>query len=151
MFTKARKTAELILRYARTALKDEKSPNADKIMAYRAGYTPAERREIERLLFSGELIGVTSTTALEVGVDIGGLDAVVMTGYPGSVASTWQQAGRAGRGMQQSLAVLVAYDDPDRPVPDAQPGLLLQRGARARDRRPPEPVYPRRSSALRRV
>jgi len=111
-FTKARKTAELILRYARTALRDEKSPNADKIMAYRAGYTPAERREIERLLFSGELVGVTSTTALEVGVDIGGLDAVVMTGYPGSVASTWQQAGRSGRGMQQSLAVLVAYDDP---------------------------------------
>lgn len=112
VFTKARKTAELILRYARTALKDEKSPFADRIMAYRAGYTPAERREIEKLLFSGELIGVTSTTALEVGVDIGGLDAVIMTGYPGSTASTWQQAGRAGRGMQQSMAALVAYDDP---------------------------------------
>lgn len=112
VFTKARKTAELILRYAKTALRDEKSPTADKIMAYRAGYTPAERRGIERLLFNGELIGVTSTTALEVGVDIGGLDAAVMTGYPGSIASTWQQAGRAGRGMQQSLAALVAYDDP---------------------------------------
>ena len=112
VFTKARKTAELILRYARIALRDEKSPNADRIMAYRAGYTPAERREIERLLFSGELVGVTSTTALEVGVDIGGLDAAVITGYPGSIASTWQQAGRAGRGMQQSLAALVAYDDP---------------------------------------
>lgn len=112
VFTKARKTAELILRYARTALKDEKSQFADRIMAYRAGYTPAERREIEKLLFRGELVGVTSTTALEVGVDIGGLDAVIMTGYPGSVASTWQQAGRAGRGMQQSMAVLVAYDDP---------------------------------------
>jgi DEAD/DEAH box helicase domain-containing protein len=112
VFTKARKTAELIMRYARTALRDDKSPYADKIMAYRAGYTPAERREIEKLLFSGELIGVTSTTALEVGVDIGGLDAVVMTGYPGSIASTWQQAGRAGRGMQQSMAALVAYDDP---------------------------------------
>lgn len=112
VFTKARKTAELILRYARTALKDENSSNADKIMAYRAGYTPAERREIERRLFSGELIGVTSTTALEVGVDIGGLDAAILTGYPGSIASTWQQAGRAGRGMQQSLAALIAYDDP---------------------------------------
>lgn len=111
-FTKARKTAELILRYARTELRDEKSPNADKIMAYRAGYTPKERREIERKLFNGNLIGVTSTSALEVGVDIGGLDAAIMTGYPGSVASTWQQAGRAGRGMQQSLAVMVAYDDP---------------------------------------
>ena len=112
VFTKARKTAELIFRYARTALRDENSPFASKIMAYRAGYTPAERREIERLLFGGELIGVTSTSALEVGVDIGGLDAVVMTGYPGSIASTWQQAGRAGRGVQQSLAALVAYDDP---------------------------------------
>lgn len=112
VFTKARKTAELILRYARTALRDDKSPNADKIMAYRAGYKPAERREIERRLFSGELVGVTSTTALEVGVDIGGLDAAILTGYPGSIASTWQQAGRAGREMQQSLAALVAYDDP---------------------------------------
>lgn len=112
VFTKARKTAELILRYARTALRDEKSPFADKIMAYRAGYTPAERRQIEKLLFSGDLIGVTSTTALEVGVDIGGLDAVVMTGYPGSVASMWQQAGRAGRGVRQSMAALIAHDDP---------------------------------------
>lgn len=112
VFTKARKTAELILRYARTRLEDDNSPAAEKIMAYRAGYTPAERREIERKLFSGELVGVTSTTALEVGVDIGGLDAVVMTGYPGTVASTWQQAGRAGRGMQQSMAVLIGMDSP---------------------------------------
>lgn len=112
VFTKARKTAELLLRYARTVLRDEKSPYADKIMAYRAGYTPAERRQIEKLLFSGDLIGVTSTTALEVGVDIGGLDAVIMTGYPGSVASVWQQAGRAGRGVRQSMAVLIAHDDP---------------------------------------
>lgn len=112
VFTKARKTAELILRYARTSLSDENSPRADKIMAYRAGYTPAERRDIERRLFSGELIGVTSTTALEVGVDIGGLDAVIMTGYPGSIASAWQQAGRSGRGTAQSMAILVAQDDP---------------------------------------
>ncbi|MEN6358036.1 MAG: DEAD/DEAH box helicase [Armatimonadota bacterium] len=112
VFTKARKTAELIYRYARTELKDEKSPMADKIMAYRAGYKPAERREIERRLFTGDLMGVTSTTALEVGVDIGGLDAVVMTGYPGTVASTWQQAGRSGRGLAESMAVLIALDNP---------------------------------------
>lgn len=112
VFTKARKTAELILRYARIALRDKKSPYVDRIMAYRAGYTPAERREIERRLFSGELIAVTSTTALEVGVDIGGLDAVVMTGYPGSIAGMWQQAGRAGRGTEQSMAALVANNDP---------------------------------------
>lgn len=112
VFTRARKTAELILRYARAQLREEKSANADRIMAYRAGYKPAERREIERMLFNGDLIGVTSTTALEVGVDIGGLDAVVMTGYPGTIASTWQQVGRAGRGRQQSLAVLIALDNP---------------------------------------
>ncbi|MHB9038142.1 MAG: DEAD/DEAH box helicase [Armatimonadota bacterium] len=112
VFTKARKTAELILRYAKTALKDEKSPFADKIMAYRAGYRSAERREIEHRLFSGDLMGVTSTSALEVGVDIGGLDAVVMTGYPGTVASTWQQAGRGGRGLKGSMAVLIGLDNP---------------------------------------
>ena len=112
VFTKARKTAELILRYARTALKDSGSPLADRIMAYRAGYQTSERREIERRLFSGELLGVTSTTALEVGVDIGGLDAVIMTGYPGTVASTWQQAGRAGRSQEQSMAVLIGQDNP---------------------------------------
>lgn len=112
VFTKARKTAELIFRYARTKLREQKSPAADRIMAYRAGYRPAERREIEKMLFNGDLLGVTSTTALEVGVDIGGLDAVVMTGYPGSVAAAWQQAGRGGRGMGQSAAILVALDNP---------------------------------------
>ncbi len=112
VFTKARKTAELILRYARNAFRDQDSALVDKIMSYRAGYRPAERREIERKLFSGELMGVTSTSALEVGVDIGGLDAVIITGYPGTVASTWQQAGRGGRGVEQSMAVLIAHDNP---------------------------------------
>lgn len=112
VFTKARKTAELILRYARNVLEDRKSNKAGKIMAYRAGYRPAERREIERKLFSGELLGVTSTSALEVGVDIGGLDGVIMTGYPGTVSSTWQQAGRAGRSTEESMAVLIAYENP---------------------------------------
>lgn len=112
VFTKARKTAELIYRYAKTTLKDENSPVADKIMSYRAGYKPAERREIEHRLFTGDLMGVTSTSALEVGVDIGGLDAVVMTGYPGTISSTWQQAGRSGRGLAESMAVLIALDNP---------------------------------------
>lgn len=112
VFTKARKTAELILRYAKAELRGAHSKMAERIMAYRAGYRPAERREIERKLFSGELMGVTSTTALEVGVDIGGLDAAVMTGYPGTISGTWQQAGRAGRGTEQSIAVLVGLDNP---------------------------------------
>ena len=112
VFTKARKTAELILRYSRQKLAERNLPEVNRIMSYRAGYRPTERREIERRLFTGELLGVTSTTALEVGVDIGGLDAAIITGYPGTIASTWQQAGRAGRGTDQSLAILIALDNP---------------------------------------
>jgi DEAD/DEAH box helicase domain-containing protein len=112
-FTRARKTAELLLAYSRQAFERTTRPeNAQKIISYRAGYTPAQRREIERRLFSGELTGVTATNALELGVDIGGIDACVMTGYPGTVASTWQQAGRAGRRRGESLALLIAADNP---------------------------------------
>ncbi len=105
VFVLARRVAELILRYAREQLEEEGL--ADRVMAYRGGYLPAERREIERQLFEGELLGVVSTTALEVGVDIGGLDAAILTGYPGTIASTWQQIGRAGRAQGDSLAALV--------------------------------------------
>ncbi|MEN6519731.1 MAG: DEAD/DEAH box helicase [Armatimonadota bacterium] len=112
VFTLARKSAELILRYAKKSLEDHHSPAADKIMSYRAGYRPEERREIEHRLFRGDLLGVTSTTALELGIDVGNLDASIMTGYPGTIASTWQQAGRAGRTKESSLAVLVAIDNP---------------------------------------
>lgn len=105
-FALARRQAELILQHVRRVLAG--STLGDKIMAYRGGYLPAERRQIEKRLFDGELLAVTSTTALEVGVDIGGLDAVILAGYPGTVASTWQQIGRAGRGKQDALAVLVA-------------------------------------------
>ena len=108
-FTKARVVAELIYRYAREQLGKEL---AERIKPYRGGYLPEERRDIERRLFSGELLGVVSTNALELGIDVGGLDACVIAGYPGTIASTWQQAGRAGRGKLDSLAVLVAYDDP---------------------------------------
>lgn len=111
-FAKARKSAELILRYARNEF-DRSNPRlSQRIMAYRAGYTPQERRHIEQGLFQGDLIGVTATNALELGVDVGGLDAAVMTGYPGTIASAWQQAGRAGRGGDESLAILVALDNP---------------------------------------
>ncbi len=112
VFTKARKTAEIILKYTREALQKDESPLARRIMSYRAGYTPQERREIEQGLFRGELLGVTSTNALELGVDVGSLEATVLTGYPGTIASTWQQAGRAGRSGEESLSVLVALDGP---------------------------------------
>lgn len=82
------------------------------IAPYRAGYLPAERREIEAALRKGEIRGVVSTTALESGIDIGGLDAAILTGFPGSLLSAWQQAGRAGRGSAPSLLVLVAEENP---------------------------------------
>jgi DEAD/DEAH box helicase domain-containing protein len=111
-FAKARKSAELILRYARNTF-DRSDPHlSERITSYRAGYTAKERRHIEQGLFSGRIVGVTSTNALELGVDVGGLDATVMTGYPGTIASTWQQAGRAGRGGEESLSILVALDNP---------------------------------------
>jgi DEAD/DEAH box helicase domain-containing protein len=105
-FTLARKTAELIVRHAHRLL--GKSKSAQAVMAYRGGYLPKERREIEQRLFEGSLLGVVSTSALELGIDIGHLRAVIMTGFPGTIASTFQQAGRAGRGQDDSLAVLVA-------------------------------------------
>ena len=110
-FTKARKIAELLLRYSRTRLAGERSLS-NRIASYRAGYTPEDRRAIEQRLFSGDLLGVVSTNALELGVDIGGLDATILNGYPGTVASTWQQWGRAGRSQAPSLGVLVALGDP---------------------------------------
>ena len=83
-----------------------------RIAPYRAGYTKEQRRDIERQLFSNELLGVVATSALELGVDIGTLDASVISGYPGTIASTWQQSGRAGRREDDSLTILVASDNP---------------------------------------
>src|ERR687896_661239 len=107
-FAKTRKSAELIYRYAADRVGVDL---ARRISPYRAGYTPRERREIEGRLFRGELLGVVSTSALELGVDVGALDAVVCCGYPGSVASIWQQWGRAGRGNDPSLALYIAGRD----------------------------------------
>ena len=111
-FAKSRKGAELIASFSRDHLERDHPDAADRVAAYRAGYLPEERRALEQALVSGDLLGVAATTALELGIDIGGLDACVMAGYPGTLAGTWQQAGRAGRARQASLAVLVAGDDP---------------------------------------
>jgi DEAD/DEAH box helicase domain-containing protein len=110
-FTKSRVAAELVYRYARERLGRGRPGLEERIRPYRGGYLPEERREIERALFAGELRGVISTNALELGVDIGGLDAVVMIGAPPTLASAWQQAGRAGRKAEPALAVLVAYNE----------------------------------------
>jgi DEAD/DEAH box helicase domain-containing protein len=124
-FNRARISAELVLRYARKrAEKGGKIP-ASSIESYRAGYTPKERRQIEKALFKGELLGLAATNAMELGVDVGTLDAVVMNGYPGTVASFWQQAGRAGRGLKDGLAIMVAHDDPLEQFLIRDPGLVL--------------------------
>ena len=88
------------------------SPLADTVRAYRGGYLPNERREIEQDLFSGKLRGVAATNALELGIDIGSLDVALLVNYPGTIASSWQQAGRSGRRHDESLAVLLAGNDP---------------------------------------
>jgi len=97
-----------------TYLKDalERSHQSDGVRGYRGGYLPRERREIERKLRDGDIRAVVATNALELGIDIGSLDAVVMAGYPGTIASTWQRAGRAGRRQEMSVAVLVASSAP---------------------------------------
>jgi len=127
VFTLARSQAELILRYTRDKLAH--SDLAAKLMAYRGGYLPAQRRAIEKQLFEGQLLGVVSTTALELGVDIGGLDASVLVGYPGSIASTWQQAGRAGRKLQDSLTVLILLSGGIHQYLRDHPQYILDRSA----------------------
>ena len=111
-FARTRIVAELLYRYTAESLEKINPLLADAVRPYRGGYLPQERRDIEHRLFSGELLGVTSTNALELGIDVGSLDASLIVGYPGTIASTWQQAGRAGRGRDESLVVLVAYNEP---------------------------------------
>lgn len=111
-FVRSRRGAELISVIARERLAEVDRSLPRRVAAYRGGYLPEERRALERALHSGELLGLAATTALELGVDVSGLDAVLITGYPGTRSSLWQQAGRAGRSGQGALAVLIARDDP---------------------------------------
>ena len=111
-FVKTRRLAELVYMYARDSLAAQHPELSAKIRSYRAGYLAEDRRQIERELLDGSLIGVTATNALELGVDIGDLDATIVTGYPGTIASTWQQAGRSGRHTEHSLSVLIAMNNP---------------------------------------
>ncbi|WP_328658695.1 DEAD/DEAH box helicase [Nocardia salmonicida] len=111
-FVRSRRGAELIALDTRRVLAETAPELQERVAAYRAGYLAEDRRELEQSLSQGTLLGAASTNALELGVDIAGLDAVVIAGFPGTVASFWQQAGRAGRRSQGSLVVLVATDDP---------------------------------------
>ena len=123
-FTRSRKSAELVAAYARRRLP---SALASSVRPYRAGYLASERREIEEQLFAGRLRGVAATSALELGIDVGTLDACILDGFPGTIASLWQQAGRAGRAQQRSLAVLVAGVDQLDQWFMAHPGELFSR------------------------
>lgn len=110
VFARSRVRVEIILSHLQELVKKEIGSNS--IRGYRGGYLPKQRREIEKGLRDGEIMGVVSTNALELGVDIGQLQVCVMTGYPGSVASTWQQAGRAGRRHGEALVLMVASSTP---------------------------------------
>jgi DEAD/DEAH box helicase domain-containing protein len=132
VFGRSRTAVEIMLSTLREALREDLGPRS-KVRGYRGGYLPTERRSIERGLRDGEILGVVATNALELGVDIGRLDVSILAGYPGSVAATWQQMGRAGRRGGTSVAVLVASGSPvDRYVVHHPAFLLDGRSEEAR-------------------
>ncbi len=113
VFSRSRLRVELIASYINESLKNHYlKGELPRVEAYRGGYLPNERRAIEKGLRDGSIMGVVSTNALELGIDIGGLDAAVMAGFPGSIASSWQQAGRAGRSSELSTAIMIASSGP---------------------------------------
>jgi DEAD/DEAH box helicase domain-containing protein len=111
VFAQSRTMVEVLTKYLKDVF-DHDPRKPPRIRAYRGGYLPTERREVERAMREGRIDGIVSTSALELGVDIGSLDVVVLNGYPGSIAATWQRLGRAGRRQQPSLGVLVAGSQP---------------------------------------
>ena len=111
-FVRARVVSEVVTKYTKDNLQRLAPSRARAVRSYRGGYLPEERRKIEQALFSGELQAVVSTSALELGIDVGSLDSAVLVGYPGTIASTWQQAGRAGRSDEPSLVILIPHDAP---------------------------------------
>uniref|UniRef100_A0A7N0TFF9 Uncharacterized protein n=1 Tax=Kalanchoe fedtschenkoi TaxID=63787 RepID=A0A7N0TFF9_KALFE len=111
-FCKSRKLCELVMYYTREILKEISTEFPDSICSYRGGYTAEDRRRIESDFFGGKLRGIVATNALELGIDVGHIDVTLHLGFPGSIASLWQQAGRAGRRGKPSLAVYVSFQDP---------------------------------------
>ncbi|GAC57043.1 putative ATP-dependent helicase [Gordonia hirsuta DSM 44140 = NBRC 16056] len=130
-FVRSRRGTEVTALRAQQLLADAAPALVDRVAAYRAGYLADDRRRLEKALADGDLLGVATTNALELGIDISGLDAVIVAGYPGTVASFWQQAGRAGRRGAGSLVVLVARDDPLDTYLVHHPAALLDRPVEA--------------------
>ncbi|MFD4403511.1 DEAD/DEAH box helicase [Nocardia sp. NPDC058499] len=130
-FARSRRAAELIALHTRQRLTETAPELADRIAAYRGGYLPEDRRALEAGINDGSILAAATTNALELGVDIAGLDAVVLAGFPGTVASFRQQIGRAGRRTQGALAVLVARDDPLDTYLVHHPEALLDRPVEA--------------------
>jgi DEAD/DEAH box helicase domain-containing protein len=125
VFGRSRVAVELLLTGLRESLREGRGPRS-RVRGYRGGYLPTERRAIERGLRDGEILGVVATNALELGVDIGRLDAAILAGYPGSIAATWQQFGRSGRRAGTSVAVLVASAAPVDQYVIHHPEFLLE-------------------------
>mgnify|MGYP000901099072 CR=1 FL=1 len=126
VFARSRLDTEVLVTYLRQSF--HKLGEPETIRAYRGGYLPKQRRQIERDLRAGKVLGVVSTNALELGIDIGTLEATVLTGYPGTIASTWQQVGRAGRSNAPSLAILVGNSSPLNQFLIQNPDYFMDRG-----------------------
>lgn len=128
VFARARLTVEVLVNYLKDLVRDDLG-RAEAVQGYRGGYLPTQRRRIEQGLRKGEILGVVSTNALELGIDVGQLEACVISGYPGTIASTWQQAGRAGRRSGASVMVLVANSGPIDQYIMKNPHYLLDKPA----------------------
>ena len=148
VFAQSRLMVEVLTKYLKDVF-DHDPRKPPRIRAYRGGYLPTERREAERAMRDGRIDGIISTSALELGVDIGSLDVVVLNGYPGTVAATWQRFGRAGRRQQPSLGVLVASSQPLDQYVVRHPDFFADAHARTRAHRAGPAADPVRPHPLR--